>query len=177
MSFSLFTFAPHSIQRSQIMQLSFALSALLATTSASTMTHSSGPTVKDMFHGILPVLSGNDNNDMSLASGEQPKAMRALRGRRLDDSWQPYPNNHWLIDQYHDKCSACMCKYTGIMWCNQSVIPDPAFMDEDGRGSNGCQEKKQNGETCGQDWECMSGNCPATWQIGNACLPMPTRVA
>ena len=115
---------PSNVQ--QIMQLSFALSALLATTPASTMTHSRTSTVKDIFHSILP--SGNDNNDMSLASGEQPKAMRALRGRRLDDSWQPYPNNHWLIDQYHDKCSACMCKdRTWNLWCDQAVDPKPGL--------------------------------------------------
>ena len=148
------------------MQLSFALSALLATTSASTMTHSSrGPsTVKDMFHGILPVLSGNDNNDMSLASGEQPKAMRALRGRRLDDSWQPYPNSHCLIDQYHDKCSACMCTDTGNLWCDQAVDPKSG---PDGHGSNGCIEKKQPGETCEQDWECITESCVVfLWKSG-----------
>jgi hypothetical protein len=130
------------------MQLTFALSALLAATSAKTLSDAMAAGVSNP---TIPELAG------STGLFGRKLARVDLGGRKLgDDSWQP-DNDKCLIERYHDKCNACMCRDTGTMWCNQSVNPDPAFMDKDGRGSNGCQEKKQWGETCGQSWECKSG--------------------
>ena len=85
-----------------------------------------------------------------------------LRGRSLYDGCVG-PNEPGCVEQkYCSICATCMCQdgadarkagKNNDRWCNTEV----AF-DHTG-GSNGCILKKQSGETCGQHWECMSGEC------------------